>query len=123
MALKDALKRFAPKSVSELDRDRLRKFCSQVEGATCIGDCQARKEVTVVGEITNVRIVPRPDGGSPWLEATVKDGTGSLVVMWTGRTHIAGVVAGRRLTITGRGAPQGRNGRLLVLNPRYQLLA
>ena len=121
MALKNALKRLTT-PVSELDRDRLRTFCAQVDGATCICDCKAREEVTVVGEITNVRIVPRPDG-SPWLEATVKDGTGSLVVMWTGRTHIAGVVAGRRLIITGRGAPKGRNGRLLVLNPRYQLLA
>lgn len=121
MALKKAFKRLTT-PVSELDRDRLRQFCSQVEGVTCIADCQPRADVTVVGEITNVRIVPRPDG-SPWLEATVKDGTGSLVVMWTGRTHIAGVAAGRRLTVSGRGAPSGRNGRLLVLNPRYQLLA
>lgn len=121
MALKKAFKRFTT-SVSEIDRDRLRTFCSQVDGATCISDCEPRVEVTVVGEITNVRIVPKPDG-SPWLEATVKDGTGSLVVMWTGRTHIAGVSAGRRLTITGRGAPKGRGGRLMVLNPRYQLLA
>jgi len=120
MALKNALKRFTT-PVSELDRDRLLAFCSKVEGATCIRDCKPRQEVTVVGEITHVRIVPRPDG-SPWLEATVRDGTGSLVVMWTGRTHIAGVAAGRRLTITGRGAPKGRNDRLLIINPRYQLL-
>ena len=121
MALKNALKRLTT-PVSELDRDKLRQFCSQVEGATCIGDCQPRDEVTVVGEITNVRIVPRPDG-SPWLEATVKDGTGSLTIMWTGRTRIAGVQAGRRLIVSGRGAPTGRGGRLLVTNPRYQLLA
>ena len=121
MPLKKALKRLTT-PVSELDRDRLRDFCSQVPGVTCISDAVPRAEVTVVGEITNVRIVPKPDG-SPWLEATVKDGTGSLVVMWTGRTHIAGVATGRRLTVSGRGAPRGRGGRLLVINPRYQLLA
>jgi len=121
MALKNALKRLTT-PVAELDRDRLREFCSRVEGVTCIADCAPRTEVTVAGEITNVRIVPRPDG-SPWLEATVKDGTGSIVVMWTGRTHIAGVSVGRRLRITGRGAPKGRNGRLMVLNPLYELLA
>ena len=120
MALKNALKRFTT-PVSELDRDRLRAFCSTVDGVTCIRDCKPRQEVTVVGEITHVRIVPRPDG-SPWLEATLRDGTGSLVVMWTGRTHIAGVAAGRRLTITGRGAPKGKNGRLVIINPRYQLI-
>lgn len=121
MALKKALKRLAT-PVSELDQDRLREFCGRFEGTTCIAEARPRQEVTVVGEITNVRIVPRPDG-SPWLEATVKDGTGSLVVMWTGRRRIAGIDAGRRLTITGRGAPRGRGGRLLVYNPRYELLA
>lgn len=121
MALKKALKRLTT-PVAELDRHRLREFCSSVDGVTCIADCLPRDEVTVVGEITTVRIVPRPDG-SPWLEATVKDGTGSLVVMWTGRTQIAGVTAGRRLIVTGRGAPKGKGGRLLITNPRYQLLA
>ena len=121
MALKKALKRLTT-PVSELDRDRLREFCSRVEGTTCISEARPRDEITVVGEIANVRIVPRPDG-SPWLEATVKDGTGSLVVMWTGRTHIAGITAGRRLVIMGRGAPSGRGGRLLITNPRYELLA
>ncbi|MGH9179898.1 MAG: DNA-binding protein [Acidimicrobiales bacterium] len=121
MALKGALKRLTT-PVSELDRTRLRDFCSKVDGATCIADCRPRAEVTVVGEIANVRIVPKPDGSS-WLEATVKDGTGSLVVMWTGRTHIAGIAAGRRLLITGRGAPNGRGGRLFLLNPRYELFA
>ncbi|MGH9283444.1 MAG: hypothetical protein ACRD0S_10980, partial [Acidimicrobiales bacterium] len=105
----------------ELDRDRLRDFCAKIDGATRICDARARDEVTVVGEVCNVRIVPKPDGSS-WLEATVKDGTGSLVVMWTGRTHIAGISAGRRLIVTGRGAPSGRAGRLFVLNPRYELL-
>ena len=121
MALKDALKRLTT-PVSELDRDRLRQFCEQFEGAVCISDAKPREELTVVGEITSVRIVPRPDG-SPWLEATVKDGTGSLVAMWTGRTRIAGINAGRRLMVTGRGAPKGKGGRLVVTNPRYELLA
>ncbi len=121
MALKKALKRLTT-PVSELDRDRLREFCSKVEGTTCISDCLPRAEICVVGEISNVRIVPRPDG-SPWLEASVKDGTGSLVVMWTGRTHIAGITAGRRLLVRGRGAPAGRGGRLIITNPHYELLA
>lgn len=121
MALKDAFKRFTT-PVSELDRDRLREFCAQFDDATCIGDAKPREEVTLVGEITSVRIVPRPDGSS-WLEATVKDGTGSMVAMWTGRTRIAGIRAGRRLMVTGRGAPKGKGGRLVITNPHYELLA
>lgn len=120
MAFKKALKRLTT-PVSELDRDRLRSFCAGVDGATCIADCRPRDEVTVAGEIANVRIVPQPDG-CPWLEVTVKDGTGALTAMWTGRTHIAGIAPGRRLVVTGRGAPKGRGGRLLIYNPRYELL-
>jgi hypothetical protein len=44
------------------------------------------------------------------------------MVMWTGRRRIAGVGAGKRLMVSGRGAPKGKGGRLLITNPRYELL-
>jgi precorrin-2 methylase len=105
---------------AELDRERLRVFCKDVPGVTSIGEAAPRKEITVAGEISSLRIVPR--AGSPSLEATVNDGTGSLVVVWTGRRHIPGVAPGKRLVLSGRGAPHGAGGRLMVLNPRYELL-
>jgi len=105
---------------ADLDRERLRMFCKDVPGVTAIGEAQPRQEVTVAGEISSLRIVPR--AGSPSLEATVSDGTGYLVVVWTGRRRIPGVVPGRRLVLSGRGAPHGAGGRLMVLNPRYELL-
>ena len=105
---------------AELDRERLRVFCKDLPGVTPIGETEPRKEFTVAGEISSLRIVPR--AGSPSLEATVSDGTGTLVVVWTGRRRIPGVDPGRRLVLSGRGAPHGAGGRLLVLNPRYELL-
>jgi hypothetical protein len=105
---------------ADLDRERLRVFCKDVPGVTPIGEAAPRKEVTVAGEISSLRIVPR--AGSPSLEATVTDGTGSLVVVWTGRRKIPGVSPGKRLVLSGRGAPHGAGGRLMVLNPRYELL-
>jgi len=105
---------------AELDRERLRVFCKDVPGVGPIGETEPRKEFTVAGEISSLRIVPR--AGSPSLEATVSDGTGSLVVVWTGRRHIPGVTPGKRLVVSGRGAPHGAGGRLMVLNPRYELL-
>jgi len=105
---------------ADLDRERLRVFCKDVPGVTTIGDAQPRQEVTVAGEISSLRIVPR--AGAPSLEATVSDGTGYLVVVWTGRRRIPGVAPGRRLVLSGRGAPHGAGGRLMVLNPRYELL-
>jgi hypothetical protein len=105
---------------ADLDRERLRQFCVNVPGVTCIGDAQARQEITVAGEIKSLRIVPR--AGSPSLEATINDATGSLLVVWTGRRHIPGVSPGRRLVVSGRGTPQGAAGRLMLLNPNYELL-
>ena len=121
MALKRALQRLrAP--VRELDAERLRTFCAACPGATPIAELRPRQEATVAGEISYMSIVPRPDG-SPWLEATITDGTGSLVALWTGRRRIAGIKPGQRLMVTGRGCPQGRGGRLVIYNPLYELLA
>lgn len=108
-------------SVSDLDKESLREFCTRIPDVVPIGAAQPRQEIKVAGEVSFVRIVPRPNG-SPWLEATVTDGTGSLVVMWTGRRRIAGIKGGRRLVVEGRGSPTGPGGRLLIYNPRYELL-
>jgi hypothetical protein len=119
MALRKALQRLTT-PVRELDQERLREFAGSVPGAVPIAGAAPRAEVTVAGQISYVRIVPRPDG-SPWLEATVEDGSGSLTAMWTGRKKIAGVRPGQRIVLTGRGAPTGPGGRLLIYNPRYEL--
>ncbi len=119
MALKKFLHQLtAP--VSELDTASLRDWCSSQPGATAIGEARPREQVSVVGEITSLRIVPR--AGSPSLEATISDGTGTVVAVWTGRRRIAGIAPGKRMTISGRGAPIGPGGRLLFYNPRYELL-
>ena len=119
MAIRDLFRRLTV-SDAELDRERLRQFCRDLPGVTPIGDAQPREEVTVAGEISSLRIVPR--AGTPSLEATVSDGSGSIVVVWTGRRHIPGVAPGKRLVLSGRGAPQGAGNRLTVFNPRYELL-
>ena len=119
MVLKKLLSRLTT-PVSELDQRKLREFCSVRADVTPIGELRPREEAGVVGEITSLRIVPHE--GSPWLEATISDGTGSLVVMWTGRRHIAGVAPGKRIVVAGRGSPYGKQGRLRLLNPRYELL-
>ncbi len=114
------LKEFLTTSDADLDRERLRQFCRHLPGVMPIGEAEPRKEITVAGEISSLRIVPR--AGSPSLEATVSDGSGSLVIVWTGRRRIPGVAPGKRLVVSGRGVPHGPGGRLMVLNPRYELL-
>ena len=119
MALKKLFHRLTAPA-TELDLERLRKFCESRPGVTPIGELQPRAEGTAVGEITSLRIVPR--AGSPSLEATVTDGSGSLVLVWTGRRKIAGVTPGKRLVVSGRASAAGPHRRLLMFNPRYELL-
>lgn len=119
MAFKKMFQRLTT-PLDELDKERLLEFVAKIPDATSIGEVRPRDEVKVVGEIQSVRIVPR--AGSSSLEATITDGTGALVAMWTGRRRIAGISPGRRLVVTGRGSPTGPGGRLLLFNPRYELL-
>jgi hypothetical protein len=107
--------------IAEHDRAKLVDFCSTVAGVVPIESVKPREYATVVGEITSVRIVPKTDG-SPWLEATIKDGSGALVARWTGRRRMPGIRTGRKLKLSGRGAPSGTGARLKVLNPEYELL-
>jgi hypothetical protein len=119
MALKKMLHKLTT-PMSQLDEEKLREFCAGHPHCSSIGQAQPRQQVTLVGEVKSLRIVPR--AGSPSLEATISDGSGALVAVWTGRRRIAGVAPGKRLLINGRGAPNGPTGRLLFYNPRYELL-
>ena len=103
MGIRTLLQRLST-PVEALDAEQLRAFCAE-RGQVSIRDIAPRTEVTVVGEISSVRVVPR--SGSPWLEATMSDGDESLVVMWTGRRSIAGITPGKRLAVKGRALPIG----------------
>ena len=104
----------------EFSLAQLRDFCAQRSGVTPIGEIAPRQEISAVGEITSLRIVPR--AGCPSLEATITDGTGSIIASWTGRRQIAGISPGRRLVVHGRANPAGAAGRMVVYNPIYELL-
>lgn len=107
--------------VSDLDAEKLRAFCVERGHVVSIADLPPRTEVTVVGEISSVRIVPHD--GSPWLEATISDGRDSIIAMWTGRRSIAGVSPGRRLLVSGRAMPIRPGAkRMKLMNPTYELL-
>ncbi len=120
MTLKGLLKKVTT-SQSTVDREKLLEFCARSGVTTTIGAMEPRREATVAGQIASLRIVPS-NHGSPWLEATVQDGTGCLVVLWTGRRRIAGIRPGARLIVTGRPTPAGHTGRPTLYNPVYELL-
>lgn len=120
MTLKGLFKKVTT-SQDTVDREKLLEFCARSGVTTTIGEMQPRQEATVAGQIASLRVVPSTHG-SPWLEATVQDGTGTLVVLWTGRRRIAGIRPGARLILSGRPTPAGRTGRPTLYNPAYELL-
>jgi RecG-like helicase len=116
VGLKD-LKRRLTASVEELDAVRLHDRYSGL-GITEIGAMEARTPVRVGGEVQRLRVVPR--SGSPSIEAVLSDGTGEVMVVFTGRRSIGGLHPGRGVLV--EGVAHAERGRLVITNPAYTLL-
>ncbi|MBK9180697.1 MAG: OB-fold nucleic acid binding domain-containing protein [Acidimicrobiales bacterium] len=116
MALKGFMKRLTA-SVQELDAARLSdRYCGL--GLTPIAEVPLRRPVRVAGELQRSRVVPR--AGSPSLQILIKDGTGEIYAVFTGRRRIGGLDAGRGVVLEGVAREEGS--RRVILNPAYTLL-
>jgi RecG-like helicase len=87
-------------------------------GGTPVSQLRLRERATVCGTLRSV--VLRPRAGAPTLEAELYDGSGSVVLVWLGRRHIAGIVPGRSLRVSGM--ITNSEGKAAMFNPRYELL-
>jgi amino acid transporter len=85
--------------------------------ATPIGEVRCRQSVKVHGRIQAVRVEPL--GGSPSLECTLADETGSVSMVFFGRRAIEGIVMGA--TVIAEGMAIDHHGRLAIVNPLYEL--
>jgi hypothetical protein len=74
---------------------------------------------TVVGRVRSIEI--RPTEQNTVLAYEIADPTGHLTALFYGRSHIAGVYCGSRLRLSGRIGTE--NGRPVMINPAYELLA
>jgi RecG-like helicase len=115
MGLRDRLKKLS--STDDLDKARLADHFS-AEECLPIGQVEARKRVSVGGEIKRMRSVPR--SGSPAFEVMISDGTGEVVAVFVGRRSIAGIEIGGRLIV--EGVPRSEQHRMVMVNPAYTLL-
>jgi amino acid transporter len=89
------------------------------DGVTPIAALGATRKAAVEGRVRAVEI--RPVENSCVFEATIADGTGSLTVMFYGRTHIPGLEPGARIRLAGKVSM--RAGGPAMINPAYELLA
>ena len=115
--LRRAWTRFG-RSTSQIHAESLERQ-AEAAGADKLTDCLVRSEVTLVGQVTVLVLTPGATGRG--LEADLDDGTGVVRLVWLGRPAVPGIVAGRRLRVTGRLTLSG--GRRTIFNPRYQLLS
>jgi amino acid transporter len=117
-ALPARLSRTAPSH--DLDRARRASLvASAAPGSPSISTLPTRERLTVTGEVTAARVVPR--ASSPWLELTIDDGSGSFLAVYTGRRSIPGLRPGRLATF--EGVLGEEHGQKVMLNPAYTLIA
>jgi hypothetical protein len=105
------------KPTEDLDRERLAAFVDGLD-LVPLDALPTRAPIRFGGEVSAIRLVPR--AGAPALEVTVKDGRGSVVLVFLGRHTIAGMSPGRRLVAEGVVVPHGPQ--RLVYNPWYRFL-
>ncbi len=90
---------------------------AEEQGCRGVASHEDRDRCTLHGTLRTVTL--RPHGGVVALEAELYDGTGSVTLIWLGRRRIAGIAAGRRMTVFGRLSCSGKQ--RVLYNPRYEL--
>ena len=110
-------------------RQGWRRSSSLIDGATpppepaslpavALADAALRRPVAFEAVVEHLEVVPR--AGTPWLEVRVGDGSGVVVVVFTGCRRVGGIQVGRQLRI--EGVLRRERQRLVCMNPAYRLL-
>lgn len=114
--IRRTLRRLASSNQELADSDRRRTV--KETGATPISSCADRQLVDVYGDVAAVTI--NAAGGKPALECELRDGSGSVTLIWLGRRKIAGIEPGRTIRVQGR-ICRREDGQRVMFNPRYEL--
>lgn len=102
----------------DIRAENLRQWIETLPDITPLSATTARKRYRVAGVIQNIRIDPRTGRGS--IEATITDGSGTLVAKWLGRPTMSGIKLGAGLIL--QGVIGAQDGDLVLLNPEYDLV-
>jgi len=90
----------------------------RADGTTPIGAVVWRQRVDIAGTVQTLRV--QPVAGTATLEVVVEDDTGSMSIVFLGRSKVSGIDVGTRLRA--QGVAGDHRGRLAILNPTYQIL-
>jgi RecG-like helicase len=87
-------------------------------GSTLIEEIERGENIQVTGIIKSATV--KPNSQVPAYEVELFDGSGSLIIIWQGRKHVAGIEPGVRLEVEGR--ITYLSGKPCLHNPVYKIL-
>jgi RecG-like helicase len=109
--------------LTETDEARLdagiRDWSASIPGSVRIGQAPMREKIKIAGVIRRLTVFPTKDNEA--LETVVSDGTGEVIVRFTGRRAIKGLTLGTRVVVVGVLGEQ--HGRVQMMNPVLELTA
>ena len=117
-ALRRWLLRLTETDETRLDAE-IREWAEAIPGSVRIGEAPGRERVKIAGVIRRLTVFPTKDNES--LEAVVSDGSGEVLVQFTGRRAIRGLTLGTRVVIVGVIGEQ--RGRPRMMNPTLEFSA
>jgi len=88
-------------------------------GSTLIEEIERGETIQVTGIVKTATI--KPNTQLPAYEVEISDGSGSLIIIWQGRKHVAGIEPGTRLEVEGR--ITFLSGKPCLHNPVYKILS
>lgn len=104
-------------STEELESQELTQR-AVAAGATLIAEARMRTKVVLQGTLVSLTVSPR--GDTRWLEGEVRDGSGTVRLIWMGRHMIAGLEVGQTLRV--RGLLTQVDSDRAIYNPEYELI-
>ncbi|HUX05261.1 MAG TPA: amino acid permease [Acidimicrobiales bacterium] len=95
------------------------KLAQRSPSAMPIGGLVARDHVEIAGRVRSIAI--NDLGAVKELQCVIADETGSVTLVFQGRTRVPGIERGTRLLA--KGTIQARNQEAVILNPYYEIVA
>jgi hypothetical protein len=116
-AANEAARSQAPRNAPVLKADVI--LAERSEGTKPVSEAVWRERSKFSGRIRSLSV--RKVDGAPVLECTLSDGTGTLLLVFQGRSHIPGFERGARVVVDGTVGSWQR--RQAIMNPDYELVA
>ncbi|MGD0054696.1 MAG: amino acid permease [Acidimicrobiales bacterium] len=115
--LSDEVARGGTREASYLEADV--KLAARAEGARPIGNLQERETTEIAGRVRSMTITNV--SGSHELRCVIADNSGSVALIFQGRSSVPGIERGTRLLV--RGTVTSLRREAVILNPQYEIVA